>query len=168
MEEAATAKDVWRSSTIPRPGEPSSETWKGRAAEHGSGATWMTGTYDPQLDLAYWPGGNPGPDFNGDNRDGDNFNSDSILALDAKTGKLKCYYQFTPHDIHDWDAEEPPVLVDTNWHGQPRKLLIQANSNGFFYVFDRSNRELLLAKAFLTKLNWAIGLNDVECQLVLP
>ena len=153
--EAATGKEVWRFSTIPRPGEPGSDTWQGRSAEHGSGATWMTGTYDPQLDLVYWPSGNPGPDFNGDNRDGDNLYSDSILALEAKTGKLKWYYQFTPHDIHDWDAEEPPVLVDTNWHGQPRKLLIQANRNGFFYVFDRSSGELLLAKAFLKKLNWA-------------
>jgi alcohol dehydrogenase (cytochrome c) len=153
--EAATGKEVWRFWTIPKPGEPGSETWQGKSGEHGSGATWMTGTYDPQLDLVYWPSGNPGPDFNGDNRNGDNLYSDSILALEAKTGKLKWYYQFTPHDIHDWDAEEPPVLVDTNWNGQPRKLLMQANRNGFFYVFDRSNGQLLLAKAFLKKLNWA-------------
>jgi alcohol dehydrogenase (cytochrome c) len=153
--EAATGKEVWRFWTIPKPGEPGSETWQGKSWEHGSAATWMTGSYDPQLDLVYWPAGNPGPDFNGDNRAGDNLYSDSILALEAKTGKLKWYYQFTPHDIHDWDAEEPPVLVDTNWHGQPRKLLIQANRNGFFYVFDRASGQLLLAKAFLKKLNWA-------------
>ena len=88
----------------------------------------MTGTYDPQLDMIYWPVGNPGPDFNGDDRQGDNLYTDCIVALDAKTGKLKWYYQFTPHDIHDWDAQEPPVLVDTNWQGQPRKLLMQAES----------------------------------------
>ncbi len=84
--------------------------------------------------------------------------TDSILALEAKTGKLKWYYQFTPHDVHDWDAEEPPVLVDTNWHGQPRKLLVQANRNGFFYVLDRTDGKLLLAKPFLKKLNWAEGI----------
>lgn len=153
--EAATGKEVWRFWTIPKPGEPGSETWKGKSAEHGAGATWMTGTYDPQLDLVYWPSGNPGPDFNGDNREGDNLYTDSILALEAKTGKLKWYYQFTPHDVHDWDAQEPPVLVDTNWQGQPRKLLLQANRNGFFYVFDRASGQLLLAKPFLKKLNWA-------------
>ena len=108
-------------------------------AEHPSGATWMTGTYDPQLDTLYWPVGNPGPDFNGDDRQGDNLYTDSIVALDAKTGKLKWYYQFTPHDVHDWDAEEPTVLVDTNWQGKPRKLLLQANRNGFFYVLDRTD-----------------------------
>ena len=118
----------------------------------------MTGTYDPQLDLVYWPTGNPGPDFDGDDREGDNLYTDSILALEAKTGKLKWYFQFTPHDIHDWDAQEPPVLVDTNWQGQPRKLLLQANRNGFFYVFDRTNGQLLLAKPFLKKLNWAKGI----------
>ena len=153
--EAATGKEVWRFWTVPKPGEPGSETWQGKSSEHGSGATWMTGTYDPQLDLVYWPTGNPGPDLNGDSRAGDNLYSDCILALEAKTGRLKWYYQFTPHDVHDWDAEEPPVLVDTNWHGKPRNLLIQANRNGFFYVFDRSSGELLLAKPFAKKLNWA-------------
>src|SRR5579871_493467 len=127
--EAATGKEVWRFWTVPKPGEPGSETWQGKSSEHGSGATWMTGTYDPQLDLVYWPTGNPGPDLNGDSRAGDNLYSDCILALEAKTGRLKWYYQFTPHDVHDWDAEEPPVLVDTNWHGQARKLLLQANRN---------------------------------------
>jgi alcohol dehydrogenase (cytochrome c) len=118
----------------------------------------MTGTYDPQLDVVYWPTGNPGPDFDGDERQGDNLYTDSVLALEAKTGKLRWYYQFTPHDVHDWDAQEPPVLVDTNWQGQPRKLLLQANRNGFFYVFDRTNGQLLLAKTFLKKMNWAEGI----------
>ena len=156
--EQQTGKEVWRFWTVPKPGEANSETWKGKEQEHRSGATWMTGTYDPQLDLVYWPTGNPGPDFDGDERQGDNLYTDSVLALEAKTGKLRWYYQFTPHDLHDWDAEEPPVLVDTNWQGQPRKLLLQANRNGFFYVFDRTNGQLLLAKTFLKKMNWAEGI----------
>src|SRR5262249_40913962 len=90
---------------------------------------------------------------------GDNLYTNSILALDPKTGKLKWYFQFTPHDIHDWDAQEPPVLVDTNWQGQPRKLMLQANRNGFFYVLDRTDGKLLLAKPFLKKLNWATGID---------
>ena len=151
----ASGKEVWRFWTVPKPGEPTSETWTPKSLEHPSGATWMTGTYDAQLDTIFWPVGNPGPDFNGDARQGDNLYTDSIVALDSKTGKLKWYYQFTPHDVHDWDAEEPAVLIDTNWQGQPRKLLLQANRNGFFYVFDRTNGKLLLTKSFLKKLNWA-------------
>ena len=154
-----TGKEVWRFWTVPKPGEPGSETWKGKGIEHPAGATWMTGTYDPQLDLVYWPVGNPGDDFYGDEREGDNLYSDSIVALEAKTGKLKWHFQFTPHDIHDWDAQEPPVLVDTDWHGQPRKLLLQANRNGFFYVLDRVTGQFLLGKQFLKKLNWASGLD---------
>ena len=150
-----TGKEVWKFWTVPQPGQPGSETWKGKDTEHRSGATWMTGTYDSVLDTIYWPVGNPGPDFDGHEREGDNLYTDCIVALDAKTGKLKWYYQFTPHDIHDWDAQEPPVLVDTNWQGQPRKLLLQANRNGFFYVLDRVTGQLLLAKPFLKKLNWA-------------
>jgi glucose dehydrogenase len=102
----ATGKEVWRFWTVPNPGEPGSETWQGKLTEHRGGASWMTGTYDPQLDLLYWPTGNPGLDYNGDERRGDNLYSDSVLALEAKTGKLRWYFQFTPHDIHDWDAEE--------------------------------------------------------------
>jgi len=154
-----SGKEVWRFWTTPKPGEPGSETWKGKGIEHPSGATWMTGTYDPQLDTVYWPVGNPGDDFYGDEREGDNLYSDSIVALDSKTGKLKWHFQFTPHDIHDWDAQEPPVLVDTTWQGQPRKLLLQANRNGFFYVLDRVTGQFLLGKQFLKKLNWAKGLD---------
>ena len=153
-----TGKEVWRFWTVPLPGEPGSETWKGADQAHRSGATWMTGTYDPQLDTLFWPVGNPGPDFDGHEREGDNLYTDSILALDAKTGKLKWYYQFTPHDVHDWDAQEPPVLVDTTWQGQPRKLLLQANRNGFFYVLDRTNGAVVLGKPFLRNLNWAEGI----------
>ena len=153
--DAGTGKEVWRFYTVPKAGEPGSETWKGNSLEHAAGATWMTGTYDAQLDLIYWPVGNPGSDFYGDDRVGDNLYTDSVVALEAKTGKLRWYYQFTPHDIHDWDAQEPPVLIDAVWQGQPRKLLIQANRNGFFYVLDRTNGQLLLGKQFLKKLNWA-------------
>jgi alcohol dehydrogenase (cytochrome c) len=157
--DAATGREVWRFWTVPNPGEPGSETWQGAQTEHRGGASWMIGTYDPQLDLIYWPTGNPGLDYYGNDRLGDNLYSDSIVALDAKTGKLRWYFQFTPHDIHDWDAQEPPVLVDTTWQGRARKLLIQANRNGFFYVLDRTNGEFLLAKQFLKNLNWAKGIN---------
>jgi alcohol dehydrogenase (cytochrome c) len=151
----SSGKEVWRFWTVPKPGEPGSETWKGRDIEHPSAGTWLTGTYDPQLDTLYWPTGNPGPDLNGDERGGDNLYSSSIVALDAKTGKLRWYFQYTPHNVWDWDAQQPPVLVDTMWKGQARKLLLHANRNGFFYVLDRTNGKLLLAKPFITKLTWA-------------
>ncbi len=165
-----TGKEVWRVWTVPLPGEPGSETWKGKDVEHRSGATWMTGSYDAQLNTVFWPVGNPGPDYTGDEREGDNLYTDSILALEPATGKLKWYYQFTPHDVHDWDAQEPPVLVDANWQGQPRKLLMEANRNGFFYVLDRTNGKLLLAKPFLKKLNWAeaIGADGRPILKTLP
>jgi alcohol dehydrogenase (cytochrome c) len=157
--DVATGKEAWRFWTVPNPGEPGSETWQGKQTEHRGGASWMTGTYDPQLDLLYWPTGNPGLDYFGNERLGDNLYSDSVVALEAKTGKLRWHFQFTPHDIHDWDAQEPPVLVDTNWRGRARKLLLQANRNGFFYVLDRMSGELLLAKQFLKNLNWAKGID---------
>jgi alcohol dehydrogenase (cytochrome c) len=156
--DTATGREVWRRWTIPAPGEPGAETWPGDSIRHGAGATWMTGTYDPELNLLYWPVGNPGPDFDGDNREGDNLYTDSVLALDPATGKLAWYYQFTPHDVHDWDAQEPPVLLDTDWRGRARKLLVQANRNGFFYVLDRTDGKLLLAEPYLRKLNWASGI----------
>lgn len=158
----ATGKEVWRFWTVPRPGQPGAQevenTWRGANADHRAGATWMTGTYDADLGLLYWTVGNPGPDFDGSDRLGDNLYTDSVVALDAKTGVLKWHYQFTPHDIHDWDAQETPVLIDANWKGQPRKLLIQANRNGFFYVLDRTNGQFLLGKQFLKKLYWAEGI----------
>ena len=157
----ATGKEAWRFWTVPAPGEPGSETWKGDDILHPSTGTWLTGTYDPQLDTLYWPTGNPGPDLNGDERGGDNLYSSSIVALDAKTGKLKWYFQYTPHNVWDWDAQQPPVLVDTAWNGETRHLLLHANRNGFFYVLDRTNGKLLLAKPFVKKLTWAreIGAN---------
>jgi len=155
----ATGKEVWRFWTVPLRGEPGSETWQGPGIEHPSGATWLTGTYDPQLDTLYWPTGNPGPDLNGDQRGGDNLYTSSIVALDAKTGKMRWYFQYTPHNIWDWDAQQPPVLVDTTWQGRPRKLLLHANRNGYFYVLDRTDGKLLLAKPLGRKITWSSGID---------
>ena len=151
----ATGKEVWRFWTVPRPGEPGSETWRGRDIAHPCASAWLTGTYDAALQTLYWPTGNPCPDYDGSQRLGDNLYSDSILALDAATGRLKWHYQYTPHDVWDWDAQQPPVLVDTDWLGEPRKLLLHANRNGFFYVLDRTSGALLLSKPFVKKLTWA-------------
>jgi alcohol dehydrogenase (cytochrome c) len=151
----ATGKEAWRFWTVPRPGEPGSETWRGTDIAHPCAATWLTGTYDAALQTVYWPTGNPCPDYDGSQRLGDNLYSDSILALDQTTGRLKWHFQYTPHDLWDWDAQQPPVLVDTTWQGQPRKLLLHANRNGFFYVLDRTTGALLLAKPFVKLLTWA-------------
>lgn len=151
----STGKEVWRFWTVPGPGEPGAETWKGVASKHGGAVAWFTGSYDPEFETLYWQTGNPGPDYNGEERLGDNLYSDCILALDPKTGKLKWHYQFTPHDLHDWDATEPVVVVDAEWQGAPRKLLFLANRNGFFYVFDRRDGQLLLTQPFVKKMNWA-------------
>jgi PQQ-dependent dehydrogenase (methanol/ethanol family) len=165
---ASTGERVWRFWTIPAPGEPGSETWSGRALEHGCGATWLTGTYDPETNLLYWPTGNPCPDYNGDERKGDNLYTSSVLALEPASGKLKWYYQFTPHDLHDWDATETPVLVDAPFHGQPRKLMLQGNRNGFFYVLDRVTGKVLLAEPFVKKLTWASGIGPDGRPKLLP
>jgi len=150
-----TGKEVWRFWTIPARGEPGSETWIGPDIDHGGGTTWLTGSYDPATRTVYWPTGNAGPDFNGDNRLGDNLYTCSIVALDLATGKLKWHFQPTPHDEWDWDAVQPLVLVDANWQGQPRKLLLQASRNGFLYVLDRISGKMLLAKPLVKKITWA-------------
>jgi alcohol dehydrogenase (cytochrome c) len=152
--DASTGAHVWRVWSIPEKGDKANG-WEGRAAEHGCGATWLTGTYDPETDTLIWPIGNPCPDFNGDERKGDNLFTDSVLALEPKTGKLKWHYQFTPHDLHDWDATETPMLVDMTFQGTPRKLLLQGNRNGFFYVLDRTDGKFLAASPFVKKLTWA-------------
>ena len=154
----ATGKEVWRFWTVPAPGEPGSETWKGKGIEHGGAVAWFTGVYDAETDTVFWQAGNPGEDYNGDDRGGDDLYSDCLLALDAKTGKLKWHYQTTPHDLWDWDTTETPLVIDAEWQGQPRKLLVQGNRNGFFYVFDRTNGKLLLAKQFIKELTWATGI----------
>jgi alcohol dehydrogenase (cytochrome c) len=154
-----TGREAWRFWTVPAPGERGSETWQGKGIAHPGGSTWMTGAYDPTLDLIYWPIGNPGPDLIGDDRLGDNFYTDSVVALDAKTGALKWHFQFTPHDVWDYDAQEPLALVDTTWQGKPRKLLIQVNRNGFFYVLDRTSGEFLFGTSVVKNVTWAKGLD---------
>lgn len=155
---ASTGELLWRHWTVPLKGEPGSETWKGKEPTYGGGSTWLTGSYDRATDTVYWPTGNPWPDSDDKDRPGDNLYTDCILALNPHDGKLKWYFQFTPHDIHDRDANEPPVLVDTEYKGKQRKLLLHADRNGFFYVFDRTNGELLLTSKFLRRVNWASGI----------
>lgn len=155
---ASTGERAWRFWTVPARGEPGSETWVGKALEHGCAATWLTGSYDPEARLLYWAAGNPCPDYNGDERKGDNLYSNSVLALDPATGKLKWHFQFTPHDLHDWDANQSLVLADAEFRGRPRKLLLQGNRNGFFYVLDRITGEFLMAEPFVKRLTWATGI----------
>ena len=164
----ASGKEVWRFWTIPKPGDPGSETWKGKGIAHGGAPTWFTGTYDAGLDTVYWPTGNPSAEYNGDDRLGDNLYSNCILALDARTGRLKWYFQTTPHDLWDWDATETPMVVDVVWEGKPRKLLLQANRNGFFYVWDRTDGKLLLAKPFVKNLTWASGIDPDGRPILNP
>ena len=165
---AATGKRVWQFWTMPAPGEPAAETWVGKAIEHGCVTGWLTGTYDPSNSLIYWPTGNPCPDYNGDERKGDNLYSSSVVALEAKTGKLRWYFQFTPHDLHDWDAAETTMLVDAEFRGRQRKLLAQADRNGFFYVLDRETGEFLLGEPFVHKLTWASGIDAKGRPKLVP
>ena len=154
---ADTGREVWRFYTIPKPGEPLSETWVGRALATGGGATWHTGSYDPETGTLYWAVGNPYPDTDPSERGGTNLYTNSVVALDAKTGKFKWHFQFTPYDTHDWDATQPMVLADTIWKGKPRKLLMSAQRSGVFYVLDRITGEFLLAKPFVKKITWVDG-----------
>jgi alcohol dehydrogenase (cytochrome c) len=163
-----TGKEIWRVWTVPAPGEPGSETWTDASLAHPSGATWMTGYYDRESDTLIWPVGNPGPDLIGDQRPGDNLYTDSVIALDPKTGKRKWYFQFTPHDVHDFDAMAPSALIDTDWRGKPRKLLVQANRNGFLYVLDRTDGKFLFGTAYTPKLTWASGLDAQGHPVVVP
>ena len=156
---AETGEHVWRFWTVPARGEPGSETWTGKALEHGCATTWLTGSYDPEAKLLYWPTGNPCPDYNGDERKGDNLFSSSILALDPASGTLRWHFQFTPHDLHDWDANQPPLLIDARFEGRERKLLVVANRNGFFYVLDRLTGKMLMAKPFVKNITWASGID---------
>lgn len=152
----ATGHEIWRFNTTPGPRDPGSDTWGGDSWKRGGGPAWLTGSYDEGLNLLYWGIGNPGPDFNGDVRPGDNLYTCSMVALDPDTGKLKWYYQANPHNEFDWDAVQVPVLVDMQWKGKPRKVLLWADRNGFFYVLDRVTGEFLMAKAFV-KQNWNEG-----------
>jgi len=158
--DAQTGKLAWRFWTIPGPGEPGAESWPGDAYLHGGGTTWMPGTYDPELNLVFWGTSNPSPDFNGDPRPGDDLYTDCVLAIDPDTGKLKWYFQFTPHDLYDYDATETAVLLDGNFKGESRKLLVEANRNGFIYVLDRTNGKFLASTRFADKMNWAKGIDE--------
>jgi PQQ-dependent dehydrogenase (methanol/ethanol family) len=159
---ATTGELAWRLWTIPEPEDtgPAAETWKGSALGLGGGATWLTGSADATSNVLFWAAGNPHPDTDGDERIGSNLYTNSDLAIDAKSGRMLWYFQFTPHDLHDWDANQPIVLVDAKWRGQDRKLLLHANRNGFLYVLDRTTGKLLLATKMVDKVTWASGINQ--------
>jgi alcohol dehydrogenase (cytochrome c) len=165
--DARSGNEDWRFYTIPAPGEPGGDTWGGDSWKHGGGAAWLTGSFDPEANLLFWGVGNAGPDYNGDVRPGDNLYTSSMLALDPDTGKLQWYYQANPHNEFDWDAVQVPLLVDETWHGKPRKLLLWANRNGFYYVLDRGSGEFLLAKAFVRQ-NWNLGFDAKGRPIMAP
>jgi len=156
---ASTGTRDWRTYTIPGPDNPANQSWSGDSWRTGGSPTWITGSYDPELDLVYWGTGNPGPDYNGDVRIGDNLYADSALALDGDTGDLNWYFQFTPHDVHDWDAIQIPVLADLEVDGRVRKVMMWANRNAFFYVIDRETGEYLSGTPF-ARQTWAEGLDE--------
>jgi alcohol dehydrogenase (cytochrome c) len=165
--DAETGKRSWRFYVVPNPGEPGSETWPNTEVMlRGGGGVWTTGAYDPALNLVYFGTGNPNPDYWGDDRLGDNLYTCSLVALDAETGKLRWHFQFTPHDIHDWDSAQVPVLGDVSFGGQPRKVVMFANRNGFFYTLDRETGKLLVGKPF-TSTNWARLLGPTGRPVVL-
>jgi len=157
--DAETGKERWRFWTIPAPGDKGSESWPGDTYLHGGGTTWMPGSYDPALNTLYWGTGNPSPDYDGSIRPGDDLYTSCLLALDPDTGALKWYFQYSPHDLYDYDAVQTPVLVDANFKGQPRKLVVTANRNGFLYILDRINGEFLFATQFARNQNWAKGID---------
>lgn len=165
--DAQTGKEVWRFNTIPHPGEPGNETWPGDSWKTGGGSVWVTGSYDPEANLIYWGIGNPGPDWNPSVRKGANLYSDCVVALDADTGKLKWYYQFTPNDEWDFDSVQVPVLADLSWKGKPRKTMLWGNRNGFFYTLDRTGGQFLRGNAFV-KQTWAVGIDEYGKPIKAP
>ena len=165
--DTASGKRAWRFYTIPGSGERGNETWKGDSWTRGGAPTWVTGSYDPTLNLLYWGTGNPGPQMYGPNRLGDNLYSDSLVALDPDTGTLKWYFQFTPHDVHDWDSTHTPILIDETIAGRARKLVAVANRNGFFYVLDRTNGTFLLARPY-TQVTWAKEIDANGRPILVP
>jgi alcohol dehydrogenase (cytochrome c) len=161
-----TGERLWRFYTVPAHGEPGSETWTRPESLRVGGSTWITGTYDPELNLTYWGTGNPGPDMNGDVRPGENLYTCSLIALDPDTGKLRWHFQFTPHDTHDWDAVADPVLADIIIGGRKVKAVVQANRNGYFYALDRTNGKFLFARPY-TEINWSSGIGlDGKPQVI--
>ena len=176
--DAATGEEVWRFYTIPAPGEPGHETWEPcppnpetfcdpEAWKHGGGSVWLTGSYDPELNLTYWGVGNPGPDWNPGQRPGDNLYTSSVVALDADTGEIRWHFQFTPGDPYDFDAVQIPVLADIERNGTMFKAMLWANRNGFYYVLDRATGRFLTGRAFV-KVNWAEGLDDSGRPIATP
>jgi alcohol dehydrogenase (cytochrome c) len=165
--EAQSGKKAWRFYTIPGPGEPRFGTWAGDSWKIGGTGVWVTGAYDPEQNLVFYGTGNPGPDYFGDEREGDNLYSCSLLALDVDTGRLKWHYQFTPHDIHDYDSTEVPILADLTIAGQVRKTVMFANRNGFYYTLDRTTGRVLVAKPFVTT-TWAKEIDAQGRPVLLP
>ena len=165
--DAETGAQEWRAWTIPGPDHPDNRTWSGDSWRTGGSPTWITGSYDPDLDLVYWGTGNPGPDWNGDVRLGDNLYADSALALDGETGDLKWYFQFTPHDVHDWDAIQIPILGDIMYEGEMRKVMMWANRNAFYYTLDRETGEFLVGTPFAQQ-TWAEGLDENGRPIRVP
>jgi alcohol dehydrogenase (cytochrome c) len=164
-----TGKKAWRFYTVAGPDEPGGQTWpRGTDAYmRGGGSIWVTGTYDPEQNLVFFGTGNPGPDYWSAVREGDNLYTASVVALNADTGKLAWHFQFTPHDTHDWDSTQVPVLADLTINNQPRKTLLLANRNGFFYVLDRTNGRMILAKPFITQ-TWAKEISPEGRPILLP
>jgi len=165
--DAATGKLAWKFYTTAAPGEPGGDSWSGDSWKTGGGPVWAPGSYDPETDTLFIGTGNPGPDYNGSVREGDNLYTDSLLALDPATGKLKWYFQFTPHDLHDWDATQTPIVTDLRITGQMRKVVMAANRNGFFYVLDRVTGKHIVAEPFVTQ-DWASGIGPDGRPILVP
>ena len=163
---ARTGDREWRFYTVPAPGEAGSETWPTAAAMAiGGGGVWVAGSYDPDLNLVFYGTGNPNPAYYGQDRKGDNLYTSSLVALDVDTGKLRWHYQFTPHDLHDWDAAQVPVLATLPLKQGPTKVVMAANRNGLFYVLDRATGKVLLARPFV-QTAWAKGV-DANGRLII-
>lgn len=166
---AEDGRELWRTYTIPAPGEPGAETWGDPdLLPWGGAAAWLSGTYDPELNLLYWTTGNAWPDYNGEVRPGDNLYTSSLVALDLETGKMKWHFQFTPHDTHDWDAQSWPMLLDLDFEGEPRKLVVHANRNGFFYILDRVTGKFLKATQLTDSVDWATGIDENGRPILVP
>jgi alcohol dehydrogenase (cytochrome c) len=164
-----TGKEIWKTYLAPTSAdEPAAKSWAGDSWKHGGSPIWNSGSYDPETNLTFWGTGNPNPGWSGNVRaPGDNLYSDSVVALDADTGKLKWYYQFTPGDEYDWDSTQVPVLANITWRGQPRKVMLWANRNAFFYVLDRTTGEFLQGKPFV-KQTWAVGIDEKGRPIKAP
>ena len=167
--DVSTGKHLWTWNAIPqKAGDSGSETWAGDSFKLGGGPVWVSGSYDPEQNVIFYGTGQPGSQWAGETREGDNLYSNSIVAIDVDTGKVKWHFQNTPHDVHDWDSLEMPVLIDAPLRGQPRKLLIQANRNGFYYVLDRTNGKFLMGTPFVSKVDWASGLSPEGRPILTP